>query len=365
MDLMRILSNGFPTNLPDSETISQGGPANFARLFINYIIASHLDHQWVGVVMERGSEGAHMKEVFASNFRRYFSLEIPAQTLRDITKAKKVSDPTQILAEPIALLVECIRLQKPDVVFLNGFGLLNWMLLKAAEEVGVPVVIQHAGIWTKELDVHQDLYSEHGRAMMEQMEKDSTRVASVEVFLNRWSRDYYRLRVASGDVRKTEVVPLPFDFETFRALSMQKDTSLFRFRKAEKHIGIIARWDDIKNHDAIVAIAKEAHTRGLPWRFHAVVEIPEKMQSSEKVREYKEYVSVVDPLDRAGVGRYRLSAGPDDAGCHGRHGRGRGAARDGRAGQGRRYARRAGHRGRQETRCSRIRGGQAGDQPQG
>ncbi len=298
---MRILTNGFPTNLPDSETISQGGPANFARLFLNHIIASHLDHQWAGVVMERNPHVCDIKRIFTSNYRRYFRLDVTAQSLRDITKAARASDPEHILAKPINLLVKLMQEEKPDVVFLNGFGVLNWMLLKAAEKTGIPVVIQHAGIWTKELAVHEDLYSAHGRAMMEQMEKDSTRIAAVEIFLNRWSRDYYRLHVAAGDLRKTEVVPLPFDFSMFRALSAQKDTSLFRFKKNEKHIGIIARWDDIKNHDAIVAIAQEARKRNLPWRFHAVVEIPEKLQSSKKAREYKEYVTVVDPLNRTGV----------------------------------------------------------------
>ncbi len=299
---MRILTNGFPTNLPDSETISQGGPANFARLFINHIIESHLEHRWVGVVMERApSNVASIKEIFSSSFRCYFRLRVPAPALQRILKAKKGTESAVVLKAPIQRLVELIEQEKPDVVFLNGFGLLNWMLLKAAERTGTPVVIQHAGIWHKELGLHKQLYSEQGRKLMEEMEREATRIAAVEIFLNGWSRDYYRSVVAPGDVRRTEIIPLPFDFTTFRQLSETIRTSQFEFDATVVHIGVIARWDEIKNHTAILEMAKEAEKRKLPWKFHAVVEIPDTKKHDKASREYRQYIDVIKPLDRAGI----------------------------------------------------------------
>lgn len=299
---MRILSNGFPTNLPDSETVSQGGPANFARLFKNHIISSNSEHFWIGVVMQRSdSTLVSLKHVFSSNYRRYILLRIPPAAFRRITRAKKGAEPQRIFGASIKKLCELINDEKPDVIFLNGFGLLNWMLLKAGEATGTPVVIQHAGIWGKELAIHRDLYTEYGRKIMEGMERDATRIAAVEIFLNRWSRDYYRTNIASGDLRRTEIIPLPFDFESFNELSSGVRTGQFDFPRTQFHIGIIARWDEIKNHAAIVAMAKEARRRKLPWKFHAVVDIPENKESEKEVKEYRRFVDVIPPLDRSGI----------------------------------------------------------------
>lgn len=298
--IMRILSNGFPTNLPDSENISQGGPANFARLFINYILTSGAEHHWVGVMLEGVlSNDTVLEQVYSSTYRSYYRLQMPKASLASVLQAESVVDPRTVWAEPISVLSRFIQEQKPDVVFLNGFGILNWMLLQAADKNGVPVVTQHAGIWTKELGIHKDRYSKIGRALLEQTERDSTRMSAVEIFLNQWSKEYYQEHVAQGDERKMEIVPLPFDFASFNQLSTTDAPSRFDFDTKTFHIGVIARWDEIKNHKALLAMAKAAHAAKLPWRFHSVVDIPEKY--ADERREYEQYVDVVPPLDRAGI----------------------------------------------------------------
>lgn len=298
---MRILSNAFPTNLPNSEKISQGGPANFARLFNQYIADTNAPHEWVGVMLEATpSNTVRLQHVFTMPKRRYFRLRMPKSAINSVTKSvQKEDDPNLLWAKPIARLEKLLREQKVDVVFLNGFGIFNWMLLKAGHRAGVPVVIQHAGIWTKELGIHKDRYTVNGRRLLEAMEKESTQLSSVEVFLNRWSRDYYRDKVASGEAHKTEVVPLPFNFQAFEELSRASSQSKFAFEKGVFHIGIIARWDEIKNHAAVLAMAKLARKNKLPWRFHAVVEIPEQYKKEAQI--YRRYVDVIAPLDRAGI----------------------------------------------------------------
>lgn len=301
---MRIFSNAFPTNLPDSETISQGGPANFERLFLQHIEASNLPHEWVGVMLEGvHSDSVRIQKVCTLPQRTYYRLYVPKSLIGAVVRAKSTkTDPSRLWQKPIARIERLMRAQKPDVVFLNGFGILNWMLLRAAKNVGIPVVIQHAGIWTKELNIHKDRYTEFGRRLMENMEKESSELASIEVFLNGWSRDYYRAHVATGSPRKTEVVPLPFDFASFKELSAYTDKcSSYNFDRAKRHIGIIARWDTIKNHDAVLAMAKEARRKGLPWQFHSIVEIPDTEEYRVKKAEYQKYVDVLPPADRSGI----------------------------------------------------------------
>lgn len=299
---MRILSNGFPTNLPDSEKVSQGGPANFARLFVAHIVANTA-HEWIGVMLEGvSSETTRLEKVFSAKQRSYYRLRTPRKLLRKVVQASSMRvDPVHEWDTPIRRLVKLIQEQKPDVVFLNGFGIFNWMLLKAAEKAGVPVVIQHAGIWTKELSIHKDLYTTAGRKLMEAMERESTAISSVEIFLNEWSKSYYEKNVVRGRNARATIVPLPFDFESFLQLSVAAGPSQFAFTKEVKHVGVIARWDEIKNHPAVLSMAKAAKKAGLPLQFHSIVEIPPHPKYAKEKEAYERYVDVIPPVDRAGI----------------------------------------------------------------
>lgn len=299
---MRILSNTFPTNMPDSEKVSQGGPANFARLFKNYIV-SHTKDVWLALLFDDSTSGVtDYQKINSFQQRDYYRLRFPKSLLRSIVFAKKKCNPEIILKKPIKQIVKLIRAEKPDVIFLNGFGLYNWMLLKAGEIAKVPVVIQHAGIWSKELAIHKKLYTVEGRKAMENMEKDSTRIVSHEIFLNEWSKRYYQTNIAKGKAKNISIVPLPFDFVSFKKKDTGNEAKLFNFEKKLFHIGIIARWDEIKNHKAILKMAKLAKSKKLPWLFHAVTEIPETNQKEKN--KYTKYVDVIPSLDRAGISQF-------------------------------------------------------------
>ena len=292
--------------MPNSEEVSQGGPANFARLFTLYV-ASKTPHKWIGVMFDssKKSTKVRLKKIFSFSQRDYFKLYLPKIYIRQIVRAKKLSNPADVLQEPIARLVKLIKKEKPDVVFLNGFGIFNWMLLKAAEKTGVPVIIQHAGIWTKELNLHKDLYSSAGLKMMKNMEKDSTEIVKFEVFLNNWSRDYYQKKVATKTDNNTVIIPLPFDFASFeRTVKSIKKKNLFAWGNRKKRIGVIARWDRIKDHASILALAKMAKKNGLPWQFYSVTKIPEKHHLKINKESYEKNIKVIHSLGRVGISKF-------------------------------------------------------------
>ncbi len=301
---MKILSNAFPTNMPDSEKVSQGGPANFAWLFKNYIV-SNTKHSWVGLLFENVKTGPkNCKKAYSFKQCDFYRLRIERALLKTIVSTKKKIDPEVVLKKPIRQIIKLIKAQKPDVIFLNGFGIYPWILLKAAELSGVPVVIQHAGIWTKELNVHKKLYSTEGRKVMERMEKDATKIASHEVFLNEWSKRYYNENISKLDNKKTSIIPLPFDFVSFKKLNSCNEAPLFNFSKKKIHIGLIARWDEIKNHKAVLAMAKEAKKQNLPWVFHSVVDIPDTANYRKEKNEYAKYIDIIPSLHRLGISQF-------------------------------------------------------------
>ncbi|HLD70630.1 MAG TPA: glycosyltransferase family 4 protein [Negativicutes bacterium] len=294
---LKILSIGFPTNMPDSEMVSQGGPANFARLFSHYI-AGETEHSWIGLMFDAGNfQSMRLVKKFSFPQREYYKLYLPKKKFNGkITHAKKGTKPEIVFDSVIGRVVAFIREKKPDVVFLNGFGMFNWILLKAAEKTKTPVVIQHAGIWTKELRLHSHLYSLVGRRIMEGMEQEATRLAAAEVFLNSWSRDYYANHVAKPKEAASSIIPLPFDFGSFDATA--KTASDMAGAKDAFRIGIIARWDTIKNHRAFLALAKESKRQGLAFEFSAVTKIP---VSDTLAKDYTKNITTIAGLNRAGV----------------------------------------------------------------
>ncbi len=291
--------------MPNSEKVSQGGPANFARLFYNFV-SSDAEHQWIGVMFKNGTGRAtQLKKKFTFMRREYHCLYLPKGQLKQITKARSRKNPEEVFERSIDRLVVFIKEKNPDVVFLNGFGVFNWILLIAAQRAGIPSVIQHAGILTKELRVHRDLYTKAGLKMMEEMERDSSRLTAVEIFLNNWSRGYYQEQVFRRKDPKSLIIPLPFNFSAFKetgvAQSVKSSSLKAKLNPKKLHIGVIARWDEIKNHAAVLALAKEIKKQGLPWEIHSVTEIPDNPKYRPQKEEYEKYVSVVAPLDRSGI----------------------------------------------------------------
>jgi len=290
--------------MPDAEEFSQGGPANFAQLFTRYLV-SETKHNLIGLLFESAVLGpVKCRKIYSFQQCDYYRLRVLKPALKAIAAAKNKLQPETVFKKPIDQIVKLIEAEKPDVIFLNGFGIYNWMLLKAGEITQTPVIIQHAGIWTKELSVHKKFYSAEGRRIMEKMERDSTRIAAREIFLNEWSREEYRQLIAKVDLKKTSVVPLPFDFASFKKLSAENKTQLFNFDKKLFHIGIIARWDEIKNHRAVLSLAKEAKKKNLPWLFHAVTNIPETGGYEKEREKYCRHVDVIPPLERGTISQF-------------------------------------------------------------
>lgn len=289
--------------MPDSEKVSQGGPANFARLFYNYI-APNSEHQWIGIMFKNSnSKKISIKKRFIFLRREFHCLNLPSDHFGQITNAKSKIYPEKVLGKSIDRLTAFIKEKKVDIVFLNGFGVFNWMLLIAAKRAGVPTVIQHAGILTKELYIHRNSYSFFGIKIMVEMEKDSSRLASAEIFLNSWSMKYYNDNIHKNNKGKSLVIPLPFNFSTFKEYTDNESVHKFRSSvdKNKFNIGIIARWDDIKNHAAVLSLAREIRKQGLNWQIYSVVDIPDNPKYRSQKEEYQEYITIVPPLDRAGI----------------------------------------------------------------
>lgn len=299
---MKILTNEYLCNTPNLKKPAKGGPANFARLFFNFLKKEDKKLEWQGIIindLDPNNKEIFFKTLEADSKRNIFYFSLPFLLTEKIRKAKKVLDYRQVLKDPLEKLTTVIKEKSPDIVFLNGFSMGNWLILEAAYKNNIPVIIQHAGIWFKELEVYKDFYSTAGVKMMKQMEKDSSIFSNEEIFLNDFSRSYFDQKVLKGKRAKKNkftIIPLPVDFNFFKKSDTQK--TKFNFDKKKFNIGLIARWDRIKNHEAAARLSVEIKKNNLPWVINSVTRIPESNINADIKKIYRENIRVIDFLSK-------------------------------------------------------------------
>lgn len=290
---MKILTNEYLCNTPNLKKPAKGGPANFARLFFNFLKKEDKKLEWQGLIindLDPNNKEIFLKTLEDDSKRNIFYFSLPFLLTEKIRKAKKVLDYRQVLKDPLEKLTAVIKEKSPDIVFLNGFSMGNWLILEAAYKNNIPVIIQHAGIWFKELEVYKDFYSTAGVKMMKRMEKDSSIFSNEEIFLNDFSRSYFDQKVLKGKRTKKNkftIIPLPVDFNFFKKSDTQK--TKFNFDKKKFNIGLIARWDRIKNHEAVARLSVEIKKNNLPWVINSITRIPESNINAD-IKKYTERI---------------------------------------------------------------------------
>lgn len=286
---MKILANEYESNIPRSSKISQGGTANFSLVLSDFLTEN--GHEWLGLIvkiLKRRKLELHFDG--QTNRKSFWELVIPAQTRRLIRAAKEFSELEQLFEEPIDLTVELLKKERPNLVFLNGTYLNPWIILKAAARLKIPAVTKHAGIWKREIKANHPRYSQERLAILGEIEKDFSRLSAHEIFLNEWSRDVYEKEVFPIDRKKTSIIRLPFS-DIAPCPKKKKSDGIFK-------IGIVARWDKIKNQMAVLKLAKAASEKKLPWAFYSVVSIPSARNNRRFEKDYQKYVRIEPPRDR-------------------------------------------------------------------
>ncbi|MEO5927358.1 MAG: glycosyltransferase family 4 protein [Patescibacteria group bacterium] len=301
---MRILSNDYLTNLPAASHAASGGPAGFARTFSSYL-AAH-GHAWIGVVHQhkQKDETAVRKTATAHN-AEYYSFTRQKNHSSTFLQSTKAIDPRVWFSVQIEALRKLIRRVQPDLLFLNGFSLYAWELLEAARLEEIPIVIQHAGILQVEVEQYKDMFPAPARKAMLQMEREIVEAASAQVFLNEFSHDAFCARVANVPPEQAVFIPLPYN-EQF--ITKEAPSSIKQRKGGPTVIGSVARWDRIKNHQAILALAQEAKRQGLDWSFRCVTKIPDTPVKRQFKKRYAKTIEVVAPMPPADLSRFYASS---------------------------------------------------------
>ncbi len=301
---MRILTNEYASNVPGSTGIGSGGPANFARSFGTY--ATKLGATWIGLIHEHGrvAHSPTIRTRFLQDSVRLFGFAIPEARYRGFLRMRRKQLPETWFAEELARIQRWMREERGDLLFLNGFSVFAWLLLKAAAREGIPVVIQHAGIATVEVDQYAHLFSRASREAMAEMEREVVELATRQVFLNAFSKRAFAAWVRPVPTAQAVIIPLPYDPLFAKGRRRRKTTEP---KKQAFVVGCVARWDRIKNHPAVLAIAQAAKKRGAPLTFRSVTKIPTTTVHAQVKARYRRLIEIVPPMDRTALAAFYRS----------------------------------------------------------
>lgn len=291
---MKILTNAYEANLPKSEKVSQGGTANFSKALSRFLITQ--GHEWIGLIIKSEEiKDPKLSLLLKKDGRSFWKLISPRR--KSLFKnTKNLAEIEDFFKPAINLVSGLLEEIKPDIIFLNGAYLNPWIILKAAQKLNIPIVAKHPGIWKKELERNPKLYTKNGLQNLLEMEQDFSKLSSYEIFLNDWSRKVYQKEVFPVANNHSEIISLP--------ITAVKSSNKKQTNKETYTIGIVARWDRIKNHEAVLALAKLAKEKELPWTFYSITSIPATKVNKQFKEDYRQYIQIEPPKNRQELNKF-------------------------------------------------------------
>ncbi len=297
---LRVFLNDSHANMPESKHLAQGGPSRFSQLMGEHFKTNFPDIELSSLFFSHNDKDdrIYMRETKAQNIYRevvYPNIQLSSSYIRKFTKKEYLA----FLAPWLAVVGEALDRAKPDVVYLNGFSLSNWMILEEAYRRKIPICVQHAGIWKKEINVVKHRFSPSIRRIFASFEKDLITKTTMQIFLNEFScAEFFKIHhvpLTAKLRKKNEIVPLP--------LLPINPTPMHISNTETRTITTVARWDAIKNHHAVLRLASYIHKKHLPFSVSAVTKWAETPATDIK-RRYPTLVHIVPPMSPSALQTY-------------------------------------------------------------
>lgn len=292
---MKILFNSYINLFPGKHKKNYGGPQVFTQSFAKFI--EHTKHNYIGLVLNGKKE---LKNEFRLKVKREkdnaWALLETYLYIKKFIKSPNGKPPKET-SKKINLVAKIIKSFHPDVVFLNGFSVINWYLLKAAAQLKLPIVTVHQGLWFKEIEAIKGV-SKSAVSLLRNMEKEIPKLTTKEVFFNRMSYREYSSLLAKVSSKKLTFINLPYH-------PAYLNKKLLTPPKGQKvKIGFVGRWDPIKNPEMVLRLAREAKKRKLPWEFYAVTKLVKSRHLRFMQRSFSKYVRILPQTDARGLKKF-------------------------------------------------------------
>ncbi len=291
-----ILFNDSHSNSPLSKNPPQGGPSSFAKNFSEHFRKKFKDVELVSLLFTHNNENKKIytrKTIYKNN--KYYEVIYPRELLiNSYNKKYSKKEYLSFLKPWIRVIQKIFNEINPDKVFLNGFSLSNWMFFHVAYKNCVPTFIQHAGIWKKEINMSKKHFSPQIKRIFNSFEKELFLKSNYQIFLNEFSKNFlskiHNIKKENKKYNQNRkiIIPLPIKISAAKKISIPT--------KKSYKIGVVARWDSIKNHAAIYRLASYIEKNNLPFEISVVTKWGPKIISNFKDK-YIKKIKIIEPMD--------------------------------------------------------------------
>jgi glycosyltransferase involved in cell wall biosynthesis len=259
------------------------GAQHFTSNFFDYF--DQTPHTLIGIAFTNPPEKKSIKiKTQKREGKPWLDVNIRVLTTEILRYAQGEPDPE--LNAMIDDIAEAFRKTQADIFFMNGLSALTYVLFRAAERAGIPIVTVHHGIWSLESQAFTAI-SKKSLQQRRNMERQLVRGSVQNIFLTQLSYRIFALTIGRVPRRQRRFITLPYN-------PVFADKKVPRSRPHQNlRIGLIGRWDPVKNHEAYLNLAKEARRQQLPWEFFAATAINPDLPALKPIlEEYTAYISV-------------------------------------------------------------------------
>lgn len=172
---------------------------------------------------------------------RHKNIFIPVEKKANIRDIKDGEKPDRIYKYLIEIFEKEINKEKPDVVLINGTYLTSWALLKAAINTNTPVVVCYAGAFREEVKRYKNV----SLKKVKEIEKD---------FKNPIIKGYVFASIIAKEKIEKEIFKRKIlnSYVIYNGITIQGAPNSV---KKVGNVGMVARWDPIKNYNFLFKLA--------------------------------------------------------------------------------------------------------------
>ncbi len=259
---------------------------------INYLYGQ--DYEFLGLELN-----ARMYMKAPVNFRNFSPdvfdhhiINIHNLPIMDILdESKNLNDIKRAYREPIRLLRDILKKEKPDIILLSGTYYIPWLIAIAASREKIPIVLWYSGILAKEVE-H---YSKKRRSLFYLMEREIIKKSSKIIFPSKLCKEAVEKIVVKNKIEKSYVIPNPVSDVFTNPCAVEYSI--------ERRIAAVGRYSNIKNFDKFF----DLHKKLLKKRWHHSATFV--TNQSVKIKKIPKSIEILPPMNTEGIKNFYISQG--------------------------------------------------------
>lgn len=233
-----------------------GGITSSNLNLINYLYK--LNYEFIGLELTSRMymKGPALFRCFAPEIFDHHIINIHHLPLMDVLRhSNTLKDVENVYSEPIKILRNILKNNRPDVVLLSGTYYLPWLISIASKKENIPLVLWYSGVLSKETEHYPDKIKKLFLLMEKAVVNNSTKI----IFPSDLCKKTVERMVLKKHIKNSYVVPNP-------VASIFTDPSAVE-SSTDRRIAAVGRYSKVKNFDIFFALHLELQKR--KWRHTA------------------------------------------------------------------------------------------------